>query len=168
MLRIAFVAADRTHASRSVTHSHDTQGLGLAADASRYLRTPVAVLVRVTVATSPPPALGSLRGWASIPTFAALQDVLLPPGGGQFGTIAPLRGMRVPGWEDASRNTATIAVSREHRAGQVRSEQPMRTGTRAHGRGREKASRLRDRGRARRVSLWGGPIVTKKDNAGRQ
>jgi hypothetical protein len=31
MLRIAFVAVDRTHVARSVTHSHDAQGLGLAA-----------------------------------------------------------------------------------------------------------------------------------------
>ena len=39
MLRIAFVTGDRTHAQRSVTRSRDAQGLGLTADAARYLRT---------------------------------------------------------------------------------------------------------------------------------
>jgi len=38
MLRIVFVAVDRTDEERSVTHSHDAQGLGLTADAVRYLR----------------------------------------------------------------------------------------------------------------------------------
>ncbi len=38
MLRIVFVAVDRTHAERSVTPSRDAQGLGLTADAARYLR----------------------------------------------------------------------------------------------------------------------------------
>jgi hypothetical protein len=37
-LRGMFVAVDRTHEERSVTHSHDAQGLGLTADAIRYLR----------------------------------------------------------------------------------------------------------------------------------
>ena len=37
-LRGMFVTVDRTHEERSVTHSHDAQGLGLTADASRYLR----------------------------------------------------------------------------------------------------------------------------------
>jgi hypothetical protein len=38
MLRIVFVAVDRTHEQRSVTHSHDAQGLILTADVARYLR----------------------------------------------------------------------------------------------------------------------------------
>jgi len=168
MLRIAFVAVDRRHAPRSVTHSHDAQGLGLAADASRYLRTPVAVLVRATAALNPPPALGSLSGMDKHPLRSPPVGTCSsrPPRAVWYDNSPSGQGSVRVG--DASRNTATIAVSREHRAGQVRSGQLMRTGIRAHGRGREKASRLRDRGRARRVSLRGGPIVTKKDNAGRQ
>jgi hypothetical protein len=38
MLRIVFVAVDRTDEEHSVTHSHDAQGLGLTADAVHYLR----------------------------------------------------------------------------------------------------------------------------------
>jgi hypothetical protein len=38
-LRGMFVAVDRTDEEHSVTHSHDAQGLGLTADAVRYLRT---------------------------------------------------------------------------------------------------------------------------------
>ena len=72
------------------------------------------------------------------------------------------------GWEDASRNTATFAVSREHRAGPGRSGRPNRTSTRESGGGREKASRLRDRraGPSREPSGWAN--FAKKDNAGRR
>ena len=55
------------------------------------------------------------------------------------------------GWEDASRNTATFAVSREHRAGPGRSEQPNRTGTRERGEGREEGEPV--------TGPQGGPVV---------
>ena len=70
------------------------------------------------------------------------------------------------GWEDASRNTATFAVSREHRAGQGRSGHLNRTGTQQWS-GREEGEP--DTGphqRACRVSLQGGPTFAKKDNIG--
>jgi hypothetical protein len=69
------------------------------------------------------------------------------------------------GWEDASRNTATFAVSREHRVGPGRSGRLNRTGAHQRsGAGRRRAG-YGTAGRARRVSLRGGPTFTKKDNA---
>ena len=63
MLRIAFLAVDETcmnsgvllSALRSVTRSRDAQGLGLTADAPRYLRAllrrPLGALAQVTIAS---------------------------------------------------------------------------------------------------------------------
>ena len=73
-----------------------------------------------------------------------------------------------PGWEDASRNTATFAVSREHRAGQVRSGLLNRTGTRQRSGREEGEPETGPHQGACRVSLQGGPTITKKDNAGRR
>jgi hypothetical protein len=79
MLRIVFVAVDRTHAERSVTRSHDAQGLGLTADAVRYLR----ALLRCSLGPLGPgthhPCFVRLRGWTSIPTLTSLRATLLPP-----------------------------------------------------------------------------------------
>jgi hypothetical protein len=58
MLRIVFVAVDRTHEERSVTRSHDAQGLGLTADASRYLR----ALLRCSLGPLGRVAIASLMG----------------------------------------------------------------------------------------------------------
>ena len=58
MLRIVFVAVDRTDEERSVTHSHDAQGLGLTADAVRYLR----ALLRCSLGPLGRVAIASLMG----------------------------------------------------------------------------------------------------------
>ena len=79
MHRIVFVAVDRTHEERSVTHSHDAQGLGLTASAVRYLR---ALLRRSLGPLCPgtrPPCFVRLRGWTGIPTLTTLRVALLPP-----------------------------------------------------------------------------------------
>ena len=57
-LRGMFVAVDRTHAERSVTRSHDAQGLGLTADAVRYLR----ALLRCSLGPLGRVAIASLMG----------------------------------------------------------------------------------------------------------
>jgi len=79
MLRIVFVAVDRTDEERSVTRSHDAQGLGLTADAARYLR----ALLRCSLGPLGPvtrlPCFVRLRGWTSIPTLTTLRVALLPP-----------------------------------------------------------------------------------------
>ena len=69
---------------------------------------------------------------------------------------------------DASRNTATFAVSREHRVGQGRSGRLNRTGTRRWSRAGRRRAGYGTAERARRVSLQGGPTFAKKDNAGRR
>ena len=58
MLRIVFVAVDWAHAQRSVTRSHDAQGLGLTADAARYLR----ALLRCSLGPLGRVAIASLMG----------------------------------------------------------------------------------------------------------
>ena len=58
MLRIVFVAVDREHAKRSVTPSRDAQGLGLTADAVRYLR----ALLRHSLGPLGHIRIASLRG----------------------------------------------------------------------------------------------------------
>ena len=55
-----FVAVDRTRALRSVTRSRDAQGLGLTADAARYLR---ALLRRPLGALAPVPASRALLAY---------------------------------------------------------------------------------------------------------
>ena len=57
-LRGMFVAVDRTHEERSVTHSHDAQGLGLTADAARYLH----ALLRCSLGPLGQVAIASLMG----------------------------------------------------------------------------------------------------------
>jgi len=96
---------------------------------------------------------------------------LLPPlkGTGSSSDDAPEGGsVSGRGWEDASRNTATFAVSREHRAGQVRSGRLNRTGTRQQSGREEDEPGTGPHQRACRASLRGGPTITKKDNAGRR
>jgi len=74
----------------------------------------------------------------------------------------------VPGWEDASRNTATFAVSREHRAGQGKSGRLNRTGTRQQS-GRVMATQRGYGAHQRPVALcaWVGHHE-QKDIAGRR
>ena len=62
MLRIVFVAVDRTDEEHSVTHSHDAQGLGLTADAVRYLRT----LLRRSLGPLGRVAIASLMGGRAV------------------------------------------------------------------------------------------------------
>ena len=63
---------------------------------------------------------------------------------------------------DASRNTATFAVSREHRAGPGRSGWLLRTGTRQRRGWEEGEPDTGPQRRARRVSLQGGPTLPRK------
>jgi len=53
-----FVAVDQAYVERSVTRSHDAQGLGLTADAVRYLRT----LLRRSLGPLGHVRIASLRG----------------------------------------------------------------------------------------------------------
>jgi hypothetical protein len=91
MLRIAFLTVDETcrnvgvllSALRSVTRSRDAQGLGLTADAVRYLRAllrrPLGALAQI-----PPARTSSRRGVDKHPTLSEpfIGYVLLPPKGG--------------------------------------------------------------------------------------
>jgi hypothetical protein len=58
-----FVTVDCTHVSRSVTRSRDAQGLGLAADATPYLR---ALLRRPLGALAPGPASRALLAYGDV------------------------------------------------------------------------------------------------------
>jgi hypothetical protein len=128
MLRIVYVAVDRTDEGRSVTHSHDAQGLGLTASAVRYLRALLRCSLGPLGPGTRPPCFVRLRGWTGIPTLTTLRVALLPPLKGRAvrydspcqkqALPGPVwRYKRRPGREGASRNTATFAVSRERRAG---------------------------------------------------
>ena len=80
MLRIVFVAVDRTHEERSVTHLHDASGARThRLRAVRYLRAllrcslgPLGLVTRL-------PCFVRFRGWTSIPTLTSLRVTLLPP-----------------------------------------------------------------------------------------
>ena len=62
MFRIVFVAVDRTHEERSVTHSRDARGARTHRFGGSLPSHPVAVLTRVAWPCYPPPVLCSLSG----------------------------------------------------------------------------------------------------------
>jgi len=117
----------------------------------------------------PPPALRRAVGWTSTPLSPNPFRVRAPPTQGRaVGQDNSPDGGRLSGWEDASRNTATFAVSREHRVGQGRSGHLNRAGTRQRSRVGRRRAGYGTAERARRVSLQGGQSFAKKDNAGRR
>ena len=142
-----FVAVDRTHAVRSVTHSHDASGARTRRFGDSLPSHPEAVLPRAAGPEQdslPEGRTGFLSGRGNKATVTGrISDLSLALLGGITGANHIFRSTGTgprSGWEDASRNTATFAVSREHRAGQVRSGLLKRTGTRPRS-GWEDASR---------------------------